>query len=412
MGKLVNNAASVRIQNTALVKLMICKFKGISRKEIAEKLFLSPPAITSIINEISTDGVIVENDRTVSADNCMLGRHQKGLSFIDGQKYVIGIETSPLGLVFCICSFNGTILLEKIVEDGYFEVVDFLNVIEKTCNDFANQLSINLNQIIGICIGVAGRVDEEKGIIIRCFIKEWNNLNVVELLEKRLPIPVTIINNVKARAFAEDLKETQIDNSDSFCYFFAARGTSCPYVYRRPSDIRPFVTAGELGHFKFDHRKQICPICGKKGCLDANANEQVMQKEIEKELCNHPESRIAAIYREKKAIDIFDIIEARKAGDSWMDPIFEDSLKLLALALSNLINLLMPKRVYVDSKIITELNFRDYFEKKVKEDVFGNEVLDIQFIFIQFDRYRGAQAAALYAFRKFYIEKGLKYEDL
>lgn len=394
-----NNPEVMRKRNLSIVKTMVFKYPGISRSEIAKYLSLTPASITSIVSEIMKTGIIEETD--IPSEGKSSGRHRKGLSYSLNKKYCIGIEIGPYELVVVLCDLRGNIVASKVHTGTTFLYDELIEKISFFIKELMKGKKLGFEHILSIGLGIPGKMDEHKGIIVDAFTKDWNDRHITSQLQQTCNVPVFLINNVKARALAVELCSTY-ESFGMFCYFFSLRGSSCPMVVRNFSNYVVSTTSGEMGHFKFSiESDKICPICGQHGCLDAIASNSVVKKEVLDRLHDHPDSMLSSIRLE--SIGIENIFVACNSGEEWIMEIIKSAVKIQALALSNVLNLLSPDKVYIDSLMIERVGLRDFFLKEVNTLVFAFNPGEIQFEFVDYNLYGGAKSSALVGFKRAFL---------
>ena len=399
MIKIGNNSFIMRKQNTAFVKLLIYKYPNISRLEIANRLSLTPATITSIVSEMMEDDMIVEEQ--LVSNSKTLGRPKIGLHYNITKKYLIGVDCTANRAIIAICDLHGKVVYYSPFKDEPILFEDLIDYIVGTVTDLLKSNNINCSDIIGLGFGNPGKVDIKSGIIISTYQKDWFDKNFYDALSKSFEFPIYILNNIQNRALALDLN-MKIEDVSSFCYFFVERGTSCPYVIRLKESLSSVITAGQMGHHKIANSSKVCPICGNSGCLDAIANNTILENEINNKLKNIDKSSLKEIAKTRN-INIDDIILAKKSGENWMDEEINNVINYQALALSNVINLMDPEKIYIDFRLVVELNLEKEFESKIRKLILDNRYSKIVFEYVNKDVFFGVKSAALLAFRKAYI---------
>lgn len=394
-----NNPEVMRKRNLSIVKNMVFKYPGISRSEIAKYLSLTPASITSIVSEIMKTGIVEETN--IPSKYKSSGRQRKGLSYSLNKKYCIGIEIGPYELVVVLCDLQGSIVASEVHTGTSFLYDELIEKISVFIKEVIRSKSLGFEHILSIGLGIPGKMDERKGIIVDAFTKDWNGKHITSRLQEEFTIPVFLCNNVKARALAVELCSTY-ESFDMFCYFFSLRGSSCPMVVRNFSNYVVNTTSGEMGHFKFTSESdKICPICGQHSCLDAIASNSVVKKEVLNQLRDHPNSKLSSF--SIGSISMEDIFDACNSGENWILQIIKSAVKIQALALSNVLNLLSPDKVYIDSLMIERVGLRDFFLKEVNTLVFASNPGEIQFEFVDYDKFGGAKSSALVGFKRAFL---------
>jgi predicted NBD/HSP70 family sugar kinase len=398
-----NNLPKVKQLNDELIKTILFKFGPISRLEIANLLSLTPPTITTNVGKLIKAKLVVEEQD--SRINASPGRPPVALKFQASALYFFGIEKAAYHTPIVLCNLAGEVVLKRSISNQFESYGDFLAKIRDTVKEMITQSKIPLKKIMGIGIGSPGRCDKTQRILLHGAFSQWSNKNVAQDLEDLVHLPVVIDNNVRVRAIAKDLKTPSME-SESFAYFFVSRGVSCPLVSRSYSHGSISVSGGEAGHMVIDPTGPVCSICGNHGCLDAIACEATILKECEKVL----QAGTAPILKEilgERNLTMAEVIEAEARGDEKVISIIKSSIYFLGIAAANMANLFSPQTVYVDALLLNTVENQELFSRIAESHIFEYRQDEMKIEFIPFDPYLGAQSAALFACKKFFIQKKL-----
>jgi glucokinase len=182
----------------------------------------------------------------------------------------------------------------------------------------------------GVGVVVPGIVDEDRGIAVFSANLGWRDIPLVELIEKRVDVPVAFGHDVRAGGFAEGALGAARGARD---YLFLPIGTGIAGAV--VLDGQPYSGhgyAGEIGHMIVDADGPPCG-CGARGCLEAIASA----------------SAIAARYsaRTHRPVETHKLRDLLVAGDPDAAAVWNDAVEALARALQAYATLLGPELVVI-----------------------------------------------------------------
>ncbi|MFA6714328.1 MAG: ROK family transcriptional regulator [Victivallales bacterium] len=171
--------------------LSILRRKRHSRADIARMLNLKKSSISLIIEKLISQGFILEakkNDNIVKN-----GRKPIPLKLNPEKGYIIGIEIGFEGILSVLTNFQGKICAkEKVPPKSFrYNADELIGEILKLFSEFAKRK----NNILGIGIGMSGRINEENGVIKFSNLLEEKNVPLKEMLEEETAVPVFIDSN-------------------------------------------------------------------------------------------------------------------------------------------------------------------------------------------------------------------------
>ena len=181
-------------------------------------------------------------------------------------------------------------------------------------------------EIEAIGIGFPSIVSKDKKYVYSTpNIKNLDNINIADTLEKRLDIPIYINKDVNF-LMLRDIKENNIKNDTVVIGLYIGTGFgNAIYINGQIIEGKHGV-AGELGHIPVLRSKEVCS-CGNTGCIEMHASGKAL-KNISKE--NFPETDIDNIFMEH--------------GDTR---IIQDFIDALAIPIATEINILDPDYIII-----------------------------------------------------------------
>lgn len=396
MKKKGGNLKRVKRQNRSLIKEMIYKNRLITRTEIAERLSLTLPTVTTTVNQMLEEGILVE--KPISDWNGELGRRPVALDFNEKQMYFVGVELKPFDTAICIIDLTGAVIVQEKFEVASAVYSEMKQMLLQQIEETIRISKVNRQAIKGIGIGLSGLIQHEIGYIYRNIHSDWQENYLGKEIMEEIGIRTVIENNVRVRAVATELKggiDQQKEIPENFAYFFVSAGIACSLVIKDSVYTGYQAGAGELGHTVIIPDGPICKVCGNRGCLDAVAGERVILEEYQKIL-------LARTGKKELDITIKDVIQDFRNHDRQTRELLYLRVKYLAIALANIINYVSPQTVYVDGYIFQEDELRQQILEETRFNLYGKEKTEI--LFVPYDSFGGAKAAAFFAVKHIFIQ--------
>lgn len=190
----------LKLLNRSSVLTMIRKEGPLSRAELAERIGLSRPSISAIVEELLAANLVREIGRGPSSG----GRRPIMLEFNAQAYYIIGAVFEGLTLSAAITDLNGQVvcraqtqLTKTQGEDAAVKVAGFLHELCQTQN-------LQPVQLLGIGIGVPGVTDPRSGTVSAAPSVGWiKHFPLRPVLEESFHLPVLIENDVNVVALGE-----------------------------------------------------------------------------------------------------------------------------------------------------------------------------------------------------------------
>jgi len=331
--------------NTKQILRVIRQHSPISRSEIVEMTNLTAATVSRITGKLINCGLVKETGYGVSSG----GRKPVLLELDLDSVLTVGIDIEIDEITGIVIDLAGKVLSKdrssikgKMEQDYILKQVRLIigKLLEN--NDFKQK-------IIGIGIGMHGLVDYTHGISIYPPAFGWENVQVVDLVQKEFDLPVILENNVRALTFAEYWFGAAKKFNNFICLKVGAGIGSAVFIdghlYRGGSNA-----AGEIGHNMVDENGLIC-TCGKYGCLESMASIPALVKRTLKAL---EQGAVSDILQEKlPALNEKHIFLAAEQGDPLAREILEETGSYLGIGVASIVNILNPEAVIICGEIIT-----------------------------------------------------------
>ena len=334
----IGSFSLMKNMNMAIVLEKIQQTNGISRAQIAKDTGLTPATVTNLVSELLKDGVIKEFKTGVSNG----GRRPIILKMNPGKYAIASVYISPDKIEFMLSNL--------LAEEIYYSYIDYgkANDINE-CIDFIVSHYISAKnsfkrKIIGVSIGMHGIVDTNSGVSVFAPNLGWHNIELKKILKQRIDAPVFIDNDVRLMTLAE-VWFGKAKNVSDMVYLYIGKGIGSTIIAGKEVYSGSSSAAGEIGHFSIDANGPLCS-CGNRGCLQSFANITAIEQYINDAISN---TNITTCLTENSTLD--ELISAHKSGDEASRLVFEKEASYLAIAIGNIINMINPEMIVIDSAV-------------------------------------------------------------
>ncbi|MBE7011347.1 MAG: ROK family transcriptional regulator [Ruminococcaceae bacterium] len=365
------NQLDMKMANAADIFSLIRKRERITRKEIEAETGFSWGAVSTITAQLIEKNYIREFKLKVKGG---AGRIPSYLEVNGDDFFVLGVDINISGFKAVVLNLKNEAAESFCKKAVYTDCDSLLGEIINFVSDTLS--SVKNKKIIGIGVAMQGLVDAKNGISVNIpHCRSWDNVPLSQILRDRFDIPVFIEHDpdcVLYSILAEDICKDAI-------LFRVDEGIGMSVLL----DGKIFNRQGafEVGHTVSVPDGVLCS-CGKQGCLEAYASENGM-------------ARLAGKSFEK-------LVESAKSKDRESLRLFSDMAKYLAVAVSNMSNILCIDKIVLCGDM---WKYKDLFYNEFLYNVkslSGKTNMEFSFIDVE----NAAIGAALIA-----IERSIKIID-
>lgn len=298
------NQEQIKEINRVKIINIIREYKEITKQEITNQLGLSIPTVTTNINTLIHEGLVVEAGVAKSTG----GRKPVVLQFVKNARYAIGVNIAYDKVTILLINLNG----EEIDEEAfdYLESYSFDKVLELliiTVDKLLKKNNINKSIVIGTGIALPGLVNDET-----LFLGNAPNIGVRDYnfnaFQEKIGIKTYIENEANIAAFAE-LMAGKAKNKGNLVYISVNEGIGTGIIIQNHIYKSSQKKAGEFGHIRISDEDLQCN-CGRKGCWELYASKNALIKYF-KEYSNQTNVTLDMVFDRYKNNDA-DAIKALK----------------------------------------------------------------------------------------------------
>lgn len=319
----------VRESNRLLVLNYIRERNTIPRSDLAPYTGLSRTAIGNIVDELVKEGIVQQEEHRMGDD-----RRTTLLSFNATAGYVLGGTLGSQHLTVLLADLSGQPIqhleipfsISRGPEEG-------LPLLSKLFKVFVAQQQIAWEMVIGVSLGIVSPLALlPQKTILPASLSRWANVDIQQVLEDDLGVPVYLDNDGNMGALGES-RYGAGRNEGNILYVKVGSSISGGLIlnheiYRGYAGI-----AGQIGHIPVDLHGHLCQ-CGRSGCLETVAGKNGILLEVQRffpTLTTLPQ-----------------VIEAARAGDAACAGALERAGRYLGFVLAGLVNTLNPSLIVLD----------------------------------------------------------------
>lgn len=393
-----NNLPRVRSTNQSSILRMVYLCAPITRADIAKRLDLTLPTITTNISGMIAAGMVRELDSTQPADR-RHGRRSRLLDIVPEARRFIGVEMRGSESAVCLTDYRGQMLGSRAAPSSSRDYEDNLDMTCELVRGLLDECGFTFDQVDGMGFCVPGLVDNEAGMLKVRPSYNWYDKPILRDVRRRLGFrrPISVENNACARAYGASLfRRELLNNVPTFAYLFIHAGIACPLILNSANSFGSIVGAGEVGHMVMEPNGPQC-TCGNHGCLEAISSDQAIIGRCMDALARGGAPILRSLCRKGDEPSMAQILEAQQAGDADVYPIVEKAVYTLGLAIANIDNFTCPHTMLIEGKLFRSQNNRRMLLDVVHRNICKVTRTDTDFVFVEPDNLSGARGAAAVA---------------
>ena len=316
-----------------------------TKADLANKLNVNITTITRFVNELNKkDRILVERGKAESSG----GRKAKKYKINGTFGYVVGVDIGGINTRAILTDLMGNpvsgLKTKRIKEkDGNAAIKKIIENIDAVIK----KSPVPKEKVIGIGMGISGIIDAESGNILFCpNIKEFNDFNIRDVMEKVFKLPVVIDDSVNCMAIAEK-KHGIARTNKNFIFVTLGKGIGAG-IFKNGEIYRGSLgLAGELGHITVSENGPICN-CGNRGCLEAIASSTGIIKRAIKGINEGINTSIVSeVDGDLSKISTEIIAKAAEEGDKFAYYLIDRTGEYIGIAIATALNLFGSRLVVI-----------------------------------------------------------------
>ena len=223
--------------------------------------------------------------------------------------------------------------------------------------------------ISGVGLGIPGLIDKDTGVVASSpNMPKWLNFNIKEFLEKRIKLPIKLVNDASAAV----LGEAKFGSGRKYKYLIMitlGTGVGGGIVFNGKLIDGNKGEGAQLGHHVLVINGRQCS-CGRRGCLEAYASATALVKQTKYMMKLYPESLLHQCAKEIGGINATVAFMAAKHGDQAGVKLVNDYVMYLSEGILNFCNIFRPDIVVLSGGVANE---GEYLISKVRKYIQDRE---------------------------------------
>ncbi|MET3720527.1 ROK family transcriptional regulator [Arthrobacter sp. UYEF21] len=307
--------------------------KARTRAELALSTGLARSTVAARIDALMVSGLVGPAGEALSSG----GRPPSRFAFNPSARLVLAVDVGATHVVVAVTDLCGKILAEHRlalqVADGPETVFDQVVAQGKELLAVAGR---SAEELAGIGIGLPGPVEHDTGRPVKPPIMPgWDGFDVVRYVQRSLPVPVLVDNDVNIMALGE--RASHWSEHSNFFFVKVATGIGSGIISNGELQRGANGTAGDLGHVQLARGEDVLCACGNYGCLEALASGPAIARALRQQGLDATKG--ADVLRLAAAGNMQAIQALRQAGRDIGD------------VLATVVNLLNPSVIVVGGSI-------------------------------------------------------------
>lgn len=249
-----------------------------SRADLARVTGLAPSTISARVDRLIAAGIL----REAGAGHSNGGRRPRVLEVRADAGAVAAVDLGANHAVVALLDLSGKVLAS---DTSPIDVAqgprDVLTAIATKIGAHAATLPAR-QRVLGVAIGVPGPVRVGSGVVVSpSRMPGWNHVNVGELMQSLMSVPVLVDNDSNLMAVGE--YSTRGPAFANLIMLKAGTGIGCGIVASGRLHHGANGAAGDISHVRVTGATEVTCSCGRVGCLDAVASGAALVRQLRAE---------------------------------------------------------------------------------------------------------------------------------
>ncbi|MEV4290734.1 ROK family transcriptional regulator [Nonomuraea bangladeshensis] len=324
----------MRRRNLSLVAHAVARLGPLSRASVAAHIGLTRAAVSTLVDELIRDGLLVELGPSRPGT---VGRPGSALQLNDQGPAGLGAEIGVDHLAVCAVDLSGRVRARVTYEAANRgrEPGPVLRDLARLVRKVSAEAEGQGLRPAGLAVAVPGLVARGSSSVVRAPNLGWEGVDLAPALPA---LPLTVDNEANHGALAELWLGAHDPSLRNFVHVSAEIGIGAAIVIDGHLLRGTHGFTGELGHVPVRPEGPAC-ACGGRGCLERYAGEEALLRSS-----GVDPARVAALHPGPGGRIAF-LSERAREGDQQVRRALREAGKALGIALAGVVNLLDPQKV-------------------------------------------------------------------
>ena len=334
-----------KLNKHAIIDLIRFTPGGISRVELARQMGLTRAAITGIVDDLLSTGLVRETQ-----GHYPNGRKPIVLEINPTRGRVVGVDMGASHLNLILADFSA----REIAEAGYRLDINrgpgvCLAHVDEQIRNFLQKNNSVLSDVSAVGVGVPGPIVAEAGMVSGPPIMPgWDGYPIRDHLQAAWGCPVTLNNDAELGAVGEWAYGAG-RGEQNLAYIKVGTGVGAGLLINGQLYSGSTGSAGEIGHITIDENGPVC-TCGNRGCLEAFAGGAAIARKAIESVRRGQRTQMVE-FATQEDFSASTVMMAARRGDLVAQRIVADAGGHLGTAIASMVNLFNPGMVIIGGSI-------------------------------------------------------------
>ncbi|MCU1433471.1 MAG: hypothetical protein JWR71_196 [Pseudarthrobacter sp.] len=247
-----------------------------TRSEMALTTGLARSTVTARIDALMASGLVGPAGEANSSG----GRPPSRFAFNPAARVVLAVDVGATHVIVAVTDLSGNVLTERrLTQDIAAGPDTVLGRVVKEGMVLLRKTGRGTRELAGVGIGLPGPVEHATGRPVKPPIMPgWDGFDVVRYVQRSLPVPVLVDNDVNIMALGE--RTAHWPDHGDFVFIKVATGVGSGIISSGELQRGANGTAGDVGHVRVPRGDDVLCRCGNYGCLEALASGPALAAEL------------------------------------------------------------------------------------------------------------------------------------
>ena len=401
-----DNLMSVKRSNRSAALRILHEKGAMSRKRLAENMHLTPAAITKIVGEMISDGLLSEGEMLTSSN---AGRREILIDLNTEATCGLGVLINLRQAILSAVWLDGRVIFrEEVPLEAAAPAHRTAESLSARLLQLTKENHIERQSIVGLGLAVRGITSEDGRVVRNSFgALAETDYPLCEEFETLTGIPTVMENNVRS-LFAAQMFLSKDETAGS--QFFVRCGYGIGAALSIDGKIWHGVTAqcAEIGHIPVIRRGGKPCHCGKSGCLETIASPGAIRDDAIAALSEERTPLLWRKYRDRDTenLSVFDVFAAASNGDEGASAIVDRAIQALGTAIKSVIYVVDPGKIVLYGSLFEDSYYLSRLMSELQEGVDARH--DVVIEKSRYNQQLEDRAASLLAVQNFIDNGGIR----
>lgn len=401
-----DNLMSVKRSNRSAALRILHEKGAMSRKRLAENMHLTPAAITKIVGEMISDGLLSEGEMLTSSN---AGRREILIDLNTEAACGLGVLINLRQAILSAVWLDGRVIFrEEVPLEAAAPAHRTAESLSARLLQLTKENHIERQSIVGLGLAVRGITSENGRVVRNSFgALAETDYPLCEEFETLTGIPTVMENNVRS-LFAAQMFLSKDETAGS--QFFVRCGYGIGAALSIDGKIWHGVTAqcAEIGHIPVIRRGGKPCHCGKSGCLETIASPGAIRDDAIAALSEERTPLLWRKYRDRDTenLSVFDVFAAASNGDEGASAIVDRAIQALGTAIKSVIYVVDPGKIVLYGSLFEDSYYLSRLMSELQEGVDARH--DVVIEKSRYNQQLEDRAASLLAVQNFIDNGGIR----